>query len=313
MRSSLEPKPRHPPPSRPHAATGAPRPTDLRSRVLHLQRTAGNAAATWALQRQAVATPTTAKLGYEIPGFEYKAGEQRPTKETSGGWVDLAFDPATSTFTCTFRLRWRSFPEDPANTKLGWQEPANQQIFKDRFIAAIRAAWEGKFPLAEYQGGKKTGRSAKVAFKFEEVIDTSKGSVEEITARSKLPAAEAERMRSRYDIDVSLLPVRDSVLAGSIVSIDAGSLTAEKHGKHSQIAAVHEFGHMIGLADEYVMSAQDYEDTKAKVRKEEADRRRGERKKVTGRIMNVGSTISPDHYRPFARWLSDLTGGDWRV
>ena len=108
--------------------------------------------------------------------------------------------------------------------------------------------------------------------------------------------------------------MRDQVAAGSQVSIDAGSLSPEKHGKFSQITAVHEFGHMIGLADEYVLSPEDYQEVLDKLGEAEAKRRKGERKKNTGRIMSVGSTVlRGDDYQPFARWLSDLTRGDWRV
>lgn len=284
----------------------------LRERILQVQRTAGNVAARQLVQRQATATAPLTKTGYEVPSFAFAGGEQHAGQGPSGALVDLAFDPKTNTFTITFRLRWRTFPQDPPNVKLGWQEPANQQTFKDRFVAAIRSGWEGKFPLAEYTNGGKTGRTASVAFKFEELVDNSKGTIEDITALSKLPTAELEKRRTRYDIDVSLEDVRDKVTAGSIVSIDAGSLGPEKHGKFSQITAVHEFGHMIGLADEYVMSKEDYQEALDKLGEEEAKRRKRERKKNTGRIMSVGSTVTRDDYGPFARWLSDLTGGDWR-
>jgi hypothetical protein len=281
--------------------------------VLQLQRMAGNAAATQLLQRQAAAVAPLTKRAYEVPGFEFSGGAQTPGKGGNGALVDLAFDPSTNTFTCTFRLRWRSFPHDPPNLKLGWQEAESQQKFKDRFVQTVRSAWENKFPLTEYQGGVKTARAATVVFKFEELVDNSKGTVEEITAASKLPPEEIERRKTRYDIDVSLEDVRDKVTAGSIVSIDAGSLSPEKHGKFTQVTAVHEFGHMIGLADEYVLSPEDYQEVLDKLGEAEAKRRKRERKKNTGRIMSVGSNVTRDDYQPFARWLSDLTGGDWRV
>jgi hypothetical protein len=306
-----------------------------RHSVLELQRTAGNAAVSQLLiQRLDVSGTEKTKAGYEVPRFEFSGGEQKLTAETTGGWVDLAWDPAANVFLCTFRMNWRKFPENP-----GWEKPENQNVFKERFSAAVKAVWENKFPLTEYRGETATGRRAKVMLKFEDVKISTPSSVAEITALSKLPGAEFERRRSRFDVEVEGQPVRDSVTAGSIVQIDAGSLQHEtvdmshlrtrgalahyaneklavelpKDTSIKQTTAVHEFGHMIGLADEYVMSREDYEEAKTKHGADEARRRLRERTRATTRIMNIGSAVSREEYRPFARWLSDLTGGDWRV
>jgi len=59
---------------------------------------------------------------------------------------------------------------------------------------------------------------------------------------------------------------------------------------------------MIGLGDEYL------NDSGTAV--QNIDPARGY---INSRIMNVGETVTPDVYAPFADWLSDLTSGGWKV
>lgn len=68
---------------------------------------------------------------------------------------------------------------------------------------------------------------------------------------------------------------------------------------YTQAASPHEFGHMIGLGDEYL------EDTDSV-----PSAARGH---INNRIMNVGESVTPDAYAPFAEWLSGLTSTVWRV
>ncbi len=91
------------------------------------------------------------------------------------------------------------------------------------------------------------------------------------------------------------------------------SIDAPAGRKFTQIAAEHEFGHVIGLADEYVLSKEDYQKLKETKGERYAREQLKRRRKVTGGIMNIGSQIRPDHYRPFAVWLSSLTKTNWRV
>jgi hypothetical protein len=67
-----------------------------------------------------------------------------------------------------------------------------------------------------------------------------------------------------------------------------------------QAAAPHEFGHMIGLGDEYLQDLIGVRPSAA-------------RGHITSRIMNVGERVTPDAYAPFAQWLSDLASTAWRV
>jgi hypothetical protein len=68
----------------------------------------------------------------------------------------------------------------------------------------------------------------------------------------------------------------------------------------SQSTSAHEFGHMIGLGDEYL------EDAGTPV----PSALRGQ---ITDRIMNVGENVTADAYAPFVEWLSGLTSTRWRV
>lgn len=75
---------------------------------------------------------------------------------------------------------------------------------------------------------------------------------------------------------------------------------------------MHEFGHMIGLADEYILSRDDHARLAA-ADPERARRQLRRRRSLTPRIMNAGNRVAPDHYLPFAAWLSELTQTEWRV
>ncbi len=84
-------------------------------------------------------------------------------------------------------------------------------------------------------------------------------------------------------------------------------------GSTRQIPAVHEFGHMIGLGDEYVMSAEDLAVVERAHGVSGGEDAMRERNRMTDRVMNSGGRVAPDHYRPFAAWLSGLTHTEWRV
>ena len=80
-----------------------------------------------------------------------------------------------------------------------------------------------------------------------------------------------------------------------------------------QTTTAHEFGHSIGLADEYALDRGDYDKLAQARGKEQADAALRQRNEVTDRMMNIGSRVTRDQYRPFAVWLSELTGKRWIV
>jgi hypothetical protein len=84
-------------------------------------------------------------------------------------------------------------------------------------------------------------------------------------------------------------------------------------GKYTQTTSAHEFGHMIGLADEYVLSADDYNDLSRAKGQPAADAELGKRKTASARIENAGGQVTRDAYGPFADFLHTLTAEDWRV
>jgi hypothetical protein len=86
----------------------------------------------------------------------------------------------------------------------------------------------------------------------------------------------------------------------SAVSRPAGS-TGKK--KYTHTASPHEFGHMIGLSDEYLEDLN-----MAGLSKVDPARLQ-----INDRIMNVGERVTADAYAPFADWLSFVTGTSWKV
>ncbi len=284
------------------------------------------------------------KTDFPITKYEYTGKEQKATGRTDAidGYVDLEYDPKAGVFTCKFQIRWRYFPEN-------WKNKAREE-YKEEFKKLIKEQWENKYSLIEYSGAapksKTTGRRAKVIIDFEDVVQPEFSSdKEEVEWHMKNPGA----VRKHFFIDVSDKDIRESVRGGSLISLDPKSLTKGKNPvkpsrervepevyteeyledpyyksnieidvpkkiqSYWQIAAVHEFGHIIGLADEYVLSKEDFEKLKQSRGEAFALEQLHRRRVVGGGVMNIGSALRPDYYRPFAEWLSSLTKQTWRV
>lgn len=299
------------------------------------------------------------KENYPIPKFEFKKGKQVKATGVTGNHVDLSYDPDTGIFTCTFQLYW--------NFDLGYDAEA-RKAYKAAFIKAVRDAWEGKFPLVEYEQSEKgkkvpTGRRARVVFAFEDLsllLPAFEARDENDLSTQKtrwLSQPENRGVLSQIHtstrIDVSKERLRDHV-RGKTIQLDPDSNKEVTHkasrykrygrpkvttdlkayfnppyGEYErqdvpikfqrglrsakQAPSSHEFGHAIGLADEYVLSQGDYNKLARGGRKSQADALLRQRSRVTDRMMNIGSRVTRDQYLPFAVWLSDLTGKKWKV
>ena len=308
---------------------------------------------------QVVQRAPITRENYPIPKFEFKKGKQVQATRVTGNHVDLSYDPDTGVFTCTFQLYW--------NFDLSYGAEA-RKTYKAAFIKTVRDAWEGKFPLVEYEEserGKKvaTGRRARVAFAFEDLSlllpDFKAKDENDLSTQKTRWLSQPENrgvlseIQTSTRIDVSKERLRDHV-RGRMIQLDPDSndevtnkasrykrygrpkvttdLDAYFHPPYGeyerqkvpirfqrglrsakQVTSSHEFGHAIGLADEYVLSQGDYNKLKRTRGRKAADTALRQRSRVTDRMMNIGSRVTRDQYLPFAVWLANLTGKKWKV
>lgn len=106
-----------------------------------------------------------------------------------------------------------------------------------------------------------------------------------------------------FEIGVTKLPT-DSSWVVSVCSYSSGNTTLDsndlrpetKGATMKQRDAVHEFGHMLGLRDEYA-AAKDNTNHLGDL----------------DSIMNVGEVVRPRHYAPFAQWLTEKSATNARL
>ncbi len=99
---------------------------------------------------------------------------------------------------------------------------------------------------------------------------------------------EAGWLWDHFEIDITKIPkgqFKGSSVGRSTfsadVNLDSQDLTPKASG---QLAAIHEFGHMIGLPDEYKSSSAHYSDTNS--------------------IMNSGTRLRPRHFAHLISWAN---------
>jgi hypothetical protein len=297
----------------------------------------GHKGSSTTLQRRPVTTdlPTVAQ-------YEWTGTEQRKTNtRINQAYVSLSYEPTTGDFTCSFHLRWR-FPA-------AWAEP-KRAGYVDDFVRVVKAAWENKFPLKKFEKGAATSTTAKVLLDFDHIRAPDMGNENEYMNWLMNDKDQAHNMRWTMNVHDSF-GFRDQVGAPD-VHLDPGANTPQtidtssfkdttytnqggtmqsppyQHyrdkgitpsqgsapgGKYTQTTSAHEFGHMIGLADEYVLSADDYHDLSRAKGQPAADAELGKRKTASARIENAGGQVTRDAYGPFADFLHTLTAEDWRV
>jgi hypothetical protein len=81
----------------------------------------------------------------------------------------------------------------------------------------------------------------------------------------------------------------------------------------TQTAVIHEFGHILGFADEYVMPPEDIAEFRANSHGQDTEEKLRSRSHITRRLMNIGAEIPNEYFSVFARWLTDLTENAWYV
>ncbi|HTQ30574.1 MAG TPA: DUF4157 domain-containing protein [Opitutaceae bacterium] len=291
-----------------------------------------------ALQRRPVTTDLPSVAQYEWTGTE----QRKTSTRMNQAYISLSYEPTTGDFTCSFHLRWR-FPA-------AWAE-ARRAAYIDDFVRVVKAAWESKFPLKKYENGTATSTAARVLLDFDHIRAPDMENENEYL--NWLMNDKDQLHNQRWTMNVhNDFSYRDRVDAPSVhldpsantpQTIDTSSFKDRtftsgqgnaiqsppyQHyfdkgitpsqgtgagGKYTQTTSAHEFGHMIGLADEYVMSADDYNDLKRAKGQPAADAELGKRRTASNRIENVGGQVTQDAYRPFADFLHTLTAEDWRV
>lgn len=233
----------------------------------------------------------------------------RTTRTDRGFAMPVSYDPATSVFAVTFQLVW-IFPH-------GWTNP-RRYAYVQSFKASVRRVWNDRFLLNETRPPRRT---AHVEIGLDSIVIPQMANESlEIVQLDEPPA----RGRWRMDIRHGGIGFRENVdrhgaVGAGAVHLQDTSMDPRRHtpaglreGRqfsvrnprerrtYTQATAPHEFGHMIGLGDEYL------EDSGVPIPS-------AVRGQINARIMNVGEEVTADAYAPFAAWLSDLTSTTWRV
>jgi hypothetical protein len=219
--------------------------------------------------------------------------------------LPLSYDPDSGNFTVTFPLLW-IFPHD-------WPNSRRNDYIAD-FVFAVGEAWDDRFELQE-TGSRP--RTARVHNQFDNRAVWQRDSAEDEALELML----LHNAEKRWLVDVRNLSVRENVKP-EVSVVELGQTSNKPHkttvadamaGKPftysqsggnqtlTQTASAHEFGHMIGLADEYATDLDDLPVPTA------------ERGFINDRIMNAGNQVTADAYAPYADWLSGLTSTTWRV
>ena len=216
----------------------------------------------------------------------------------------VSYDESVSIFTVTFSLAW-IFPH-------GWDDSKRDGYVSD-YEKAIRDIWEDRFLLKEPAGKK---RSTHVKINFDEtVIHQMKDANDESAALNislmNKPGWTMDARITNIRANVNFRTVQldenanknhsakgSAIRAGTGFSVNDGN----DNQTFTQNTSAHEFGHMIGLGDEYLndsgTSASQIDPARAH---------------INNRIMNVGNNVTADVYAPFADWLSALTVTNWVV
>ena len=277
---------------------------------------------------------------HNTTNYEFKDGQQRPVSSGFTGFVDLQYNPDIETFYCAFKTYWAFQPPNMFSDK-------GREQYRQYFRDGATKTWARKHRLIEHDSlRERTGRQVDVEisidwtvfFKYD-ALDATQGqqrieyqmahpeirdylayafriTVKEGKERDHVFAAQEVQLR---DTSASVsAPIRvDPAAADYDHYRKAGiRIRPQEESIEWQLPAAHEFGHMLGLKDEYPLPKKDYDDLKASMGKSYADKALRRRREVTADIMNIGMNVRRDHYRPFAEWLTSITkaaGTVWGV
>jgi hypothetical protein len=247
--------------------------------------------------------------GAQSTASAYKLDDWNPKQVKTGQSsafpeAKLSYDEGSSDFTVTFSLAW-IFPHI-------WDD-AKRKGYVNNFEKAISDNWDDRFLLTEPKDKK---RSTHVHIDFDEnIVFQGKNANDESAALNAILMT-----KQAWMMDTRITNVRDNVNFRTVQldenanknhsskgsAIRAGSSFSVNDGNDNttftQNTSAHEFGHMIGLGDEYLNDSGTA-----------ANQIDPARAHINSRIMNVGNTVTADVYAPFADWLSALTSTTWIV
>lgn len=174
------------------------------------------------------------------------------------------------------------FQFEPADNGLKWFV-SEQQKFADTAVSQIKSFWDEKFRITtESTAVRRPFRDVGVIFSIKTYTDGWHPDDDIEVVVKKVPEGAGERSKVHHSVGNAWLDSED------IVPIDVG-------GSIKRPTVVHEFGHMLGLADEY--------DKDPNFITKHLQNRNWLHD--TDSIMNRGGRVRPRHYVPFATWLSE--------
>ena len=221
---------------------------------------------------------------------------------TGIGLFDAEYDVANRqlvvTVRCAFRFQsgsQRRFPEADA-ADLAWDD-ASRAEWKKGYIETVSNKWSTQHSFRCSQPGLQT-----------------------LAASVRVEVLEAEK-DWHFRLDVTRIP--KGAWSGSSVSTYQGSTTeqnfatldsedlkpSDKGGSEGQYGAVHEFGHMVGLGDEY---GKDAEIAHATLVRDALGKQisRGD----SDDVMSCANRVAPQHYVTFLEALKKSTGVEaWSI
>ena len=282
-----------------------------------------------------------------IPQYEWTGTEQRQTRRTrEQSYISLSFEPTTNVLTCTFKLRWRFPPAWPEARRVSYiNEFANAvtTAWQGRFplvryqsgratttTASVALAFDSVRALdmgndTAYINWLLTPAGTATRDRWTMNVHDSFIREEVDVPNVHLDPGSNTPQTADTSADTSMYTNRtytNSGPGGGIAAppyqhyFDQGitpSVGSPPRGGYRHVTSAHEFGHMLGLADEYVMPAEDYQRIVTARGQDAANTELRRRRRNSNRIQSVGDSVTRDAYAPFANFLSTLTSEDWRV
>ena len=269
--------------------------------LLALQRGAGNAAVARAMLAR---NPAFTPQGYERAMAEkakfmeilYRRNDYRPS--TGRGNFDVVYDPKGGRLILTVRCHFNfikgseaEFPDaDPE--ELAW-DPAASAEWKQKFMELVSEKWSDNH-----------------------TFHCTKQWWEDLQANVKIRFVESDK-DPHYDLNVSKIP-EDETRGSSVTApkwyedkgktkFDSEDLNPHDKPAGTQRPAVHEAGHMLGLADEYPVKKQGASKSAAHDLLVRTEFGHGVARKRDGRVMSNGEDIQPEHGVTFMEALRVVT------
>ena len=176
------------------------------------------------------------------------------------------------------------------DNKMKWDEKEKKKYIIE-WVKLVKKIWEDKYKIFPKKGSccNSCKNGTTVEFSFNTSIDSKNNNVNWTHNVYK----------SKYDSSNSTNVGRNIVTGANFSLLVGGS--PEPLTDSKQIPAVHEFGHMLGLHDEYKINKNEYRKGYITLKDWNDD-------KLS--IMNEGHEVRPRHYVPFSNWMTKKLKND---